>query len=360
MRRLAILGGATLAVAAAGVWAATSFQPCRALDRLLGRSGCVRALTISDLASLRQTALFHPKAPRTLIVAGVSYRTGYGEKFQANARLVAVDAGAGAELWRRQIYPNGVIERLVLSADGATAAFTCNRLFSCDFARGDVPAGMDPRRALPVSVVDLAAIAASNNTGDTSRAQFKRFVAGGSVAPEADGRGPQVAFSANGAAILAGDDAWTVTGEPLEARPPAAFDARGVDAVETPDGLRVAYDRRAQSLEVTEARAGRRAIQLDLPKDFWPELRLPLVLSPDGARVAALSRRFSGPGAPRAVLQVWRLSDGARLARYDLVEDVYETLLFTPDGVEVVVARAPAPEPRAATELRFYRAGAGA
>jgi len=148
MRRLAILGGATLAVAAAGVWAATSFQPCRALDRLLGRSGCVRALTISDLASLRQTALFHPKAPRTLIVAGVSYRTGYGEKFQANARLVAVDAGAGAELWRRQIYPNGVIERLVLSADGATAAFTCNRLFSCDFARGDVPAGMDPRRAL--------------------------------------------------------------------------------------------------------------------------------------------------------------------------------------------------------------------
>lgn len=360
MRRLAVLGGFALVVASAGVWTALLLQPCRALDRLLGRSGCVRALTLTDLASLRQTALFHPKAPRTLIVAGVSYRTGYGEKFRPNARLVVVDAGVGPELWRRQIYPNGVIERLVLSADGAKAAFTCNRLFSCEFARGDVPAGMDPRQALPVAVVDIAAIAASNNTGDTSRAQFKRFVAAASVGPEADGRGPEIAFSADGTAVLAADDAWTMTGEPLEARPPAAFDARGVDAVETPDGLRVAYDRRALALEVTEARAGRRVIALDLPKDFWPERRLPLVLSPDGARVAALSRRFSGPGAPRAVLQVWRLSDGARLARHDLAEDVYETLLFTPDGSEIVVARAPAPEPRAATELRFYRAGPGA
>ncbi len=59
-----------------------------------------------------------------------------------------------------------------------------------------------------------------------------------------------------------------------------------------------------------------------LPADFIPFSRQQTALSPDGDRIAVLSRRFSGPGALRGMIRVFDLETGAMLVRHDIAEDL--------------------------------------
>lgn len=359
--RLAILTTAAgLALAAAGAAAAVSLRSCGALDRLAGRSGCVASLEVSDLASLRQTVAFDPVDPGALLVAGTRYARRSGRDLSASAELVRIDLASGDETARIRLPFGGVPERLALSRDGRRAAISCNAATLCDFAPAAIEGDGSRSEHAPLAMVDL--VAAFAEPKQAARAQTLKTAPAFPVGVWPDGRTLEPVFSPTGDVVAANGFAWGFRGARLAAAPAETLhDPRGSGAVATADGpLRISHDRRAGALAIAGADgAEQRRLALDLPTGFVAEVAPPLVLSPDGSRVAALSRRFAGPGEIRAVLQVWEIGGGKRLARYEFGDELSATLAFTPDGARLLVAEAVEPAHGASTRLRFYPAGGG-
>jgi len=347
-----------------GLW---GLSACRPLDRLFGLSGCADSFTISDLTDLRRTVAFHPGEPSTLVVAGSSYSASSSsetDRLRVSSTVVLYDLNAGRETVRYGVPPTGVIEQLVLSSDGTRAALTCNRSWTCEFDSSYLPEDGRPddslSRYVPVSLIDLVS--------PPSRAQatvpWLRVIREAEVPPNADGMAVDLRFSADGASLIAFHDgsasvAWSVEdGSAIVPSAEPGDSLVGFDAVATADGAtRVTADRQAGLLRLTGTAADVGMLALDLPEGFIGELHMPLAVSPDGSHVAALSRRFAGPGAPRAILQVWRLADGARVARHEIEEDLHATLVWHPDGRQVLVAPASKPAVEVGTELRLYMIG---
>ena len=359
--RRAILAAAVgLALAAAGSAAALSLRSCGALDRLAGRSGCVASLQVSDLASLRQTVAFDPADPGALLVAGTSYARRSGRDLSASAELVRLDLRSGEETARIRLAFGGVPERLALSRDGRRAAISCNAATQCDFAPAAIEGDGSRSEHLPLAMVDLAAAFAEPKLA--ARAQTLKTAPAFQVGVWPDGRSLEPVFSPAGDVVAANGFAWAFRGDRLATVPAETLhDPRGSGAVASADGqTRISHDRRAGVLSVIGADgAAQRRLSLDLPEGSVTGEEPPLVLSPDGSRVAALSRRFSGPGEIRAVLQVWEIGGGKRLARYEIGDELSATLLFTPDGARLLVAEAAEPAHGASTRLRFYPAARG-
>jgi hypothetical protein len=358
MRLAMSIGGA--AVAAAAAWAGfAGLEPCRWLDRLFGISGCAAAWEVSDLTALRRTMAFRPGAPSTLVLAGVTRveRFGYGGLGQA--RLVLFDVAAGRETARYDVEPGGLIEQLALSPDGRFAAITCNRYRGCDVAPADVPEGIDPDAFVPVGLVDLDDFADQRQDGvrtvpDGGTGWWIRGLSRRDAPANADGTSVEVRFSFDGSVLAAGTAAWTVAGgAPAPLPADLVAPAESLDRAAIPGGEAV-IDRQRGTITL-DGPAGR--IPLDLPDGFIPEAHVPLAVSPDGAAVAVLARRFAGPGTVRAVLSAWRIADGTPLLRRLIDDDLYAPLAWTPDGTRLLVAVASPPAARGHVELRAYAIG---
>jgi hypothetical protein len=329
---------------AAGAWTVSAgLAPCRWLDRLLGASGCAEAWRLEDLTRLRQGLAFRPGTHATLVVAGVA-RGGV-------ARLVLYDLGQGEETARYLPDPGGVIETVALSPDGRHAALTCNRRHACDLAPMRVPPGIDRDDFAPIGLIDLERWSAARRSGLRSapEAGWRLLALPGQASPaDADGAALAPRFSADGATLVAGEAAWSVA-DGAPAAPPAGLppERQGRDRLRA-DAAEIRHE---DGVLLLRDAGGERRIALDLPPGFIPELHLPLALSPDGQVVAALSRRFAGIAAPGAVLQAWRLSDGARLLRREIETPLFAPLVFTPDGAALLLA---APDGPRDSELRRY------
>lgn len=360
MRIAIIATAAGLMLAGAAATAVVSLRPCGALDSFAGRSGCEASLVVSDLASLRQTVLFDPADPNVLLVAGARFARRSGQDLSASAELVRIDLASGDETGRIRLGFGGVPERLALSPDGRRGAVSCNAAFLCDFPPAAIEGDGSRSEHLPIAMVDLAAAFADPKLA--ASAQTLKTAPAFPVGVWPDGRNLEPVFSPAGDVVAANGFAWAFRGGRLEAPPAETLhDPRGAGAVASANGaIRIVHDLRAGALAVAGANGAERLrLALDLPAGFVADTALPLVLSPDRRRVAVLSRRFSGAGEILAVLQVWEIGDGNRLARCEIGEDLSATLLFTPDADHLLVAEAAEPTHGASTRLRFYPAVGG-
>lgn len=320
----------SLAVLAGVVWLSTEvLRPCRLLDVWLARSGCVAVYQISDLTALGRALAFVPGGRSLLAVGGTRLvASSARDGADARAQIVFYDMDAKAELSRVTPRLEGRIDQFAVLPDADRLALTCNPIYTC----GDraIEATEDLRGATYVSLI--------SRSGDTHWTVPIRV---SEARPDAEGRAFTLDVASDGSEIIAG---------------PVTLDADTGERVMLDTGRSVARSGPIDTMS-TVSMAGVTA-DLDLPQDFVPFTRLQTALSFDGRRVATLSRRFSGRGAVRAILQVWDTASAGRLVRHEIEEDLTAAVVWHPDGNSIVVAVAAAPQIGSQTELRRYQAGA--
>ena len=351
-RRLRIAAAGLAGVALLGWIGAWAFEPCRPLDRWLGRSGCVGHARLQGIGMLRQTLAARPDG--SLLVGGATFaESGSGT---GRSTLVLLNQ-ALEEIGRQETTPRGVLEQVAVSPDGQAIAATCNRQWSCEFEFA-LPSGAGPggdgSRQVPVSLSRFRTDTAPDGPADFARLDWIRTIPEAEAGEAADGRAFALAFAADGRSLVAGRHGWGLDGgavaQPAAAPLPTGFDrvaaaGHGVEAASERSSGRVLLRRGATTEPLDPA----------LPAGFVPELHRPLALSPDGTRLAALYRRFDR-GEPRALLRVWRIADGALTAAAALPE-AYPALAWLP-GDRVALALPVGPAEAGETELRLYAAGA--
>lgn len=112
--------------------------------------------------------------------------------------------------------------------------------------------------------------------------------------PSAEGRAFDLAFSADGSAVVFGPMVIATKDGAVSEVSVSAGDAPGA-TIDT-----------ARTVSIAGAEA-----DLDLPADSVPFTRLQIALCADGRRLATLSCRLSGAGDIRALLQIWDKDSGA-------------------------------------------------
>lgn len=201
---------------------------------------------------------------------------------------------------------------------------TCNTIYVCDLLSSTERS--DARYPTQLALL--------NRDGSIA---WHASVPSDNARPNSEGRAFDLAFTQDGQAIVAG---------------PMAF--------ASDDGARVSGVRPVPlsanaTIEATDQVQLAGAVQmLDLPDRYIPFNRLQSTLSPDGARLATLSRRFAGEGLPRAILQIWNIETGELLVRHEIDTDLSPALAWQGDGEAVFAATSVGVTPEAATQLRSY------
>ncbi|MGE8106645.1 hypothetical protein ACQKP1_23435 [Allorhizobium sp. NPDC080224] len=322
-RRMMVL--LTSLVALAGLAALTYLgsRECRFLDTVFGSSGCTASLKVSGVSTLGSTLARDRDGH--LVVLGNRYEDMQGSRnYQITTQVVRIDWAKGREVERVSFNAFGRIDQMQLSPDGNTIAVTCNTIYVCDLLSSSERRGAEEPSQLALLNRDGSIVWHASVPTDRAR-------------PNSEGRAFDLAFAEDGQAVLAGNLAFAVgDGAPLGGtRPPTAPVNATISATD----------------RIELAGAPR---MLDLPDGYIPFARLQSALSPDGARLATLSRRFAGEGLPRAILQVWNVETGEVSVRHEIDTDLSPALAWQSDGEAVFVATAAGAVPRAGTELRSY------
>lgn len=311
----------TVVLVAGGLsWSALS-APCG----WLGRDGCQESIRIRNLVVTGDTMVSDARGQ--IWLAGVDFQRGRGAGDDAVARVVIVRPALpdGAEEVRIETGMQGRPDQLRLSPGGERIALSCNALYVCDLPGGDKH--------------DQSRVIVFDATGE--RIWFSG-IPHNEAPPDADGRAFDLAWSASGGVLFAHLAFASEDGSMILTRQLP---------LEGPTG----------SLAATATGIAQTGLALPaLPPDFTPFARQQTALSPDGARIAVLSRRFSGPGELRAIIRVIDLGSGALLARHEISEDLAPAILWHPEQEAVIVAVNDPPAEGAGTELRFYPVTEGA
>ncbi|MHA6732118.1 hypothetical protein [Devosia sp. A369] len=311
-----------------GVWAGfDGFKECGWLDRWLDRSGCVDSFNVNNLASLGSTMLVDREG--RLVIAGVQYgeASRSGRELSTVSQIVIFDPASGTEIERMSVQFNGRPDQLQLSPTEDLFVLTCSSIYTCDLA--DTPSGGKYSGAAQIAVLD-------RQGQFVWRVAVPRDIA----QPSPEGRAFDLAFADDGAAVVAGPVAFATSDGALLTDAVLAVAPHGM-AVDSADIIVIAGAPR----------------DLHLPPDYIPFTRLQTATSADGTCLATLSRRFSGPGDLRAILQVWDNASGEMLVRHDIVTDLSPALAWRSDGTGVLVATASPPAPGTGTQIRTYQAG---
>lgn len=322
MKRLWI-GFALVAALGLGSLAFAQTRECGAIDIAFGWSGCTASMTIGRVASLGSTMAWDDNGD--LVVLGNDYvQSRQRNRYDVTTQLVRVDWSGRREIGRIALPPIGRVDQLQLSPVDDTMMVSCNAIYVCNLL-------LSSERRDNRHPTQLALLNADGSIAWTA------FVMKEGTQPSSEGRAFDLAFSADGAQVLAGPIAFAVE-----------------DGAETPRGTAEAATNQVTILasDVMELAGAERS--LDLPEDYIPFRWLQTTLSPDGNRLATLSRRFAGAGQPRAVLQVWDVETGAVLIRHEIKTDLSPALVWQPDGAEVLVATAPPRGDGTSTQLRSY------
>jgi len=321
MKKSLALTAIGLAIVASGA-VYIGLGACGWLDRYLGRSGCLGSYTIANLSSLGSTMAVDRDG--RLIVAGGDHRASAADasRSQPHPQVVTLDLANGNELDRVPLDFSGLPDQLRLSPVDDHIAVTCNSIYVCDLA--DPPPGAEYAGA---SLLGLFA--------PDGALAWSQVITRDIAQPSAEGRAFDLAFAEDGATVVAGPVAFaTADGTPREDSPPAMLQSFAVDSADS----------------ITVAGVPR---PLGLPEGYVPFTRLQVALSADAGRLAALSRRFSGPGQPRAILTTWDTASGRMLARHEIETDLAPALAWHPDG-SVLVAAAGPQAIGAGTQVRIY------
>ncbi|EKF61543.1 hypothetical protein QWE_00025 [Agrobacterium albertimagni AOL15] len=327
-RRLMVLSTGLAAFAALAALTYWGTRECGFFDTALGLSGCTGSRTIAGVSTLASTLARDTDG--YLVVLGNKYEDVPGSRnYRVTTQVVRIDWAQGREVERVSFPAFGRIDQMQISPDGETIAVTCNTIYVCDLL-----SSADQRDALYSTQLALL-----NRDGSIV---WHASVPMEDARPNSEGRSFDLAFAEDGQAVVAGAVAFAISdGAPLRgALPPAVSSNATINATD----------------QIELAGAPR---MLDLPDHYIPFNQLQSALSPDGARLATLSRRFSGKGMPRAILQVWDVETGGVLARHEIDTDLSPALAWQSDGQAVFVATAVGVEPGAATDLRRYGVEAG-
>lgn len=120
MKRVFIGLGCALLAAGIGYGAYWLTQPCRALDRLFGLSGCVQSYAIADFVALDGVSISPPQANGDVSIFGEARE---GDRWEAAVVRFNLDTGAEGE--RHKVATERDMGTLVFSADGERAVLTC-------------------------------------------------------------------------------------------------------------------------------------------------------------------------------------------------------------------------------------------
>ncbi|MFN7089003.1 MAG: hypothetical protein ACK4P4_00365 [Allorhizobium sp.] len=324
-RRLVVL---STSLAALAVLAYLGTRECGFLDTALGLSGCTGSRTIKGVSTLGRTLA--RDGDGHLVVLGSDYEDVHGSRnYRVTTRVVRIDWAKSREVQRVSFPSFGRIDQMQISPDGDTIAVTCNTIYVCDLL-----SSADQRNAQYPTQLALL-----NRDGSIA---WHASISTDDARPNSEGRAFDLAFAEDGQAVIAGNLAFAIgDGTPLAGTPPPAVSVNA--SINATDRIELAGAPR----------------MLDLPDHYIPFNQLQSAPSPDGARLATLSRRFAGKGLPRAILQVWNVETGSVLVRHEIDTDLSPALAWQGDGQAVFVATAVGVEPGASTELRRYGVEAG-
>lgn len=318
--RLVYTGAAILAAAVLATYALSG--PCGWLERTFGAGACLERLRIRNLVVTGDTIAADSSGQ--LVLAGVHYRLGRGNRNNLQAQLVIVKPimTSRVEEERLDLGMVGIPDQMRLSPQGDRFAISCNALYVCD-----LPGGNDHEQSR-MMVFDR----------DGERLWFGG-IPHDNAPPNAAGRTFDLAWSASGGVLFAHLAFAAADGGVILTRQLPLGGTTG----EIPSNA--------------DAVPESNVTLPDLPSEFISFGRQQTALSPDGGRIAILTRRFSGPGEVRAILQVFDLTSGQRVIRHEIFEDLAPALLWHPSRDAVIVAVNDEAVVDAGTELRFYRTG---
>ena len=322
-RRLMFLSTSLVALAGLAALTYLGSRECGFLDTAFGLSGCTASRKVSGVSTLGSTLAIDRDGH--LVVLGNRYENKPGSRnYQMTTQVVRIDWTKGREVERVSFDAFGRIDQMQVSPDGDTIAVTCNTIYVCDLLSSSERRDAEEPTQLALLNRDGSIVWHASVPTDRAR-------------PNSEGRSFDLAFAEDGQAVIAGNLAFAVgDGAPLGGtRPPAV-----------PVNATISATDRIELGGVPR--------MLDLPEGFIPFNRLQTALSPDGDRLATLSRRFAGEGLPRAILQVWNVETGAVLVRHEIDTDLSPALAWQSDGEAVFVATAADAVPGAGTQLRSY------
>ena len=302
-------------------------RECGFLDTALEMSGCTGRLKVSGVSTLGSTLA--RDGDGQLVVLGDTYLERQGSRnLQVSTQVVRIDWAQRREIERLSFPSFGRIDQMQISPEGGMLAVTCNTIYVCDLLPSSERHAA--RNATQLALLNRDGSMVWHASVPTDRAR-----------PNSEGRSFDLGFAKDGQAVLAGNLAFAVRdGTPLSgaSSPTASVNA----TINATDRIELAGLPR----------------MLDLPDRYIPFNRLQSAFSPDGARLATLSRRFAGKGLPRAILHIWNVETGAVLARHEIDTDLSPALAWQSDGEAVFVATAAGGLSGEATELRSYGMGA--
>ena len=328
MKRMTMaVGCGVAAVAGLAALAHVGTRECGFIDIWLGLSGCTASLTVADIAITGSTLALDRDGH--LVMLGNRYaETPRSNQMKLTTHVVRIDWRTGREVTRMEPPFLGRIDQLQLPPDGDSMAIACNASYTCEL----LEYGQDSDNDYPAALALL--------DGDGAIA-WSGFAPRRTNQPSSEGRAFDLGFSADGMAVVAGDAGFVAAdGSALDGPMPVSASANATLLTD-------------QQIELAGA-----VQSLDLPDGFVPFRYLQTTRSPDGARIATLSRRFAGEGLPRAVLQVWSVETGTMLVRHEIDTDLAQALAWQADGQAVFVTTAPPRQPGASTQIRSYVADA--
>ncbi|MCJ8151762.1 hypothetical protein [Shinella sedimenti] len=304
----------------------SGFRDCGWLETAFGSGSCAGSVTLDNIASVRSTVAVNSDGD--VVVLGNRYTATNREgDFDVRAQIAIIDWQAGKEVRRIEPDFSGRPDQLILSATNEGMAITCRSFYACDLA--DLPSGQDAFGATQLALLDEDG--SINWVGAVMREE---------APPSVEGRAFDLAFSADGRSLVAGPVVFSV-----------ADGARGSGSAQ------VSITSHATLLASYDFELAGQRRSLGLPAGFVPFTRLQTATSRDGKSLATLSRRFSGEGAIRSVLQIWDIARGELVTRHEIVSDLAPALAWHPDGSLVFVATASPVAEDASTQIRAYRTG---
>ncbi len=313
-------------ISASAIVASSGFRECGWIETAFGSGSCAGSVTLENIASVRSTVAVNSDGE--VVVLGNRYTASKKKgEFDVRSQIAVIDWQAGKELRRLEPEFSGRPDQLILSPIGQGMAVACRSFFSCDLV--DLPSSQASFGATQLALL-----------GEDGAIRWRGAVMPDEVPPTVEGRAFDLVFSADGRSLVAGPIVFSV-----------AEGARGSGSaqvgVTSHATLLASYD-----IEL----AGQRR-SLGLPAGFVPFTRLQTATSRDGKSLATLSRRFSGKGEIRSVLQIWDIARGELVSRHEIGSDLAPALAWHPDGSLVFVATASPVAENASTQIRAYRTG---
>lgn len=312
-------------ISASAIVAFNGLRECGWIETAFGSGSCAGSVIVENIASVRSTVAVNSDGE--VVVLGNRYKaTKQKSEFDVRAQIAVIDWQAGKEVRRIEPEFSGRPDQLILSPTGERMAVACRSFFSCDLV--DLPSSQASFGATQLALL-----------GEDGAIRWRGAVMPDEASPTVEGRAFDLAFSADSRSLVAGPVAFSV-----------ADGARGSGSMQA----RVTSHATLLASYEIELAGQRRS--LGLPAGFVPFTRLQTATSPDGKSVATLSRRFSGEGEIRSVLQIWDIASGKVVTRHEIRTDLSPALAWHPDGTLIFVATTSPVVEGVSTQIRAYRA----